>query len=165
MTEAGNIFSGSTSANFFKKIRTLHYAILSGVLVPACIIYYLARSSEHMPRPVFSIAGPLAGLLTIVAAYIIPRRLIDKVLQSPSLGEKLSAWYSAHILKIALLEGGAMFNLVCFFLSGDLTLLIFVGLATIVMVLNTPGPFRVGTSLRLNEAEQKCLETPGCIIP
>ena len=164
--DGGNTFSGSTSGDFFKTVKKLHNAILVGLLVIIAIIYFAARNGkEQTGSPLFLIAGPVVGLGTIAAAYFIPTKMMSEASRFASLGQKLTAWHGAHILKLALLEGGAIVNILFFYLSGDMTLLIFAGLAALVIVLNTPGVYRITTMLNLNESEQRCLENPENIIP
>ena len=142
---------------------------MGSVVVVGSVLYFLSRTKVNLNAPALigfaQTAGPIAGLATISLAYFLHKNKIRKIDNKASLGNKLSAYFLIHILKLALLEGGAMFNIVLFYLIGDTLLLAFAALATIVIALNTPSIFRLGNDLQLNEEEMRILETPDEIIP
>jgi len=162
--KGNNLFSEQTTAYFFKKIRSIHFSILGAVLLIGTIFYYLARTRVIPDDPslisIVKIVGPVSGLLTIALAYFLPGWMMTKVAHKNKLGDKLSQYFRIHIIKLALLEGGVTVNLVCFFLVGDMLLLVFAGLAAIVIALNTPSISRISNDLLLNEEETRMLEDP-----
>jgi hypothetical protein len=167
MSNIPSQYTGQTVSAFFRTIRIIHLAVLAGVITMACVFYFMLRSessSISIIPEMLRIAGPVIGFGTLTAAYISFRVIIQQTLSKVALSEKLSMYMRAHIIKLALIEGGAVANLVLFFMTGNILLLSFVGLAALVIALNYPGIYRIGNDLRLDDEDMRKLDNPEHIL-
>ena len=169
---SGNIntnFSGNTVSSFFSRVRILHFAILAGLVMITGILFFLLRTGSGgqglgKANQVLSILGPVIGLVTLLAAFLSYKVKMKSAVKQNSLADKLGIFMTAHIIKLALLEGGAIINLVLFYLTGNLQLLIYAGLAILVIAINFPGKYRVSNDLELDEEQRRLLEDPDHIL-
>lgn len=129
----------------------------------SAVLYLFFRTGDESAtrelNPVFSLIGPVAGFLSITAAYFLFRSNLKGCRKQNTLYAKLEHYQKAHIFKLALLEAGAILNLILFFISGDLMLLVFGILVVVVMAINYPSIYRVSIDLELNDEEVRLLQS------
>ncbi len=124
-----------TSKQYFSGLRILQLAFLAGLILLSAISFFLVftgsmgKNSEL--NDILTILVPGLFVAGIIGSYFIAKNrlltLVDK-----DLNEKLSGYRAVMILKIALLEGPALFAIISYMLTGNN---LFLGLAMIAVLL------------------------------
>ena len=96
-------------------------------------------------NPIF----PIVGLVTISASIFFFKNVIAKIDRSTDLGTKINQYQSAFIISSALLEGGALFNTVGFFITQNAFFLIFSAANFIYLILKQPTKDKLISNLQL----------------
>lgn len=96
-------------------------------------------------NPIF----PVMGLISLSASIFFYRNLIAKIDKTASDDIKINMYQSAFIISSALLEGGALFNIVGFFMTRNSFFLIFGAANFIFLVLKRPTRDKLISTLQL----------------
>lgn len=145
-----------------KTLQTIHLALCSGVFLFTLVTLFLnkerlffdANPANTAPfNPIF----PIMGLITISASIFFFRNLISKMDMTASAETKINLYQSAFIISSALLEGGALFNTVGFFITQNTYFLIFAGANFIFLILKRPTKDKLVSTLKLQYPDTEAL--------
>ena len=145
-----------------KTIQMIHLALCSAVFLFALITLFLNREimffdanpSTTAPfNPIF----PIMGLITISAGIFFFKNLIAKIDKSETVDTKMNLYQSAFIISSALLEGGALFNIVGFFITHNAFFLLFAAANFIFLILKHPTKDKLISSLHLQYPDTEAL--------
>lgn len=145
-----------------KTLRIIHLALCSGiflfalvtVLINKEIMFFDANPKTTAPfNPIF----PIMGLITISASIFMFRNLISKIDKTQSAEIKINLYQSAFIIGGALLEAGALFNIVGFSITHNTFFLIFAAANFIFLVLRRPTKDKLISSLQLQYPDTEAL--------
>ena len=145
-----------------KTLQTIHLALCSAVFLFALITLFLNREimffdanpSNTAPfNPIF----PIMGLITISASIFFFKNLLAKIDKSETVDTKMNLYQSAFIISSALLEGGALFNVVGFFITHNVFFLIFAAANFVFLVLKHPTKDKLISSLHLQYPDTEAL--------
>ncbi|KLT64660.1 hypothetical protein [Pedobacter sp. BMA] len=145
-----------------KTLQMIHLALCSGVFLFALITIFLNRdmmffdaNPEHSApfNPIF----PIMGLMTITASIYFFRNVIAKVDKTASSESKINQYQSAFIIGAALLEGGALFNLVGFYLTHNAFFLIFALANFVFLALRRPTKEKLISDLNIQYPDSETL--------
>jgi len=137
-----------------KTLQTVHLALCSGVLLFALVTVFLNRELmffDANPKTTapFNPIFPVMGLITLSASIFFYRNLIAKIDKTAADDIKINLYQSAFIISSALLEGGALFNIVGFFMTRNSFFLIFGAANFIFLVLKRPTKDKLISTLQL----------------
>lgn len=153
------VFSMNTK---LKTLQIIHLALCSGVFLFALVTVFLNRETmffDANPQTTspFNPIFPIMGLITISASIFFFRNLIAKIDKSATADTRINMYQSAFIISSALLEGGALFNIVGFFMTRNSFFLIF-GLANFIfLVLKRPTKDKLISALQLQYPDTEAL--------
>ncbi len=145
-----------------KQLQLIHLALCLGIFLFAGTtsfinrdnLYFDANPANTAPfNPIF----PIFGLITISVSIIAFKNLTSKIDKSSSVDQKLTQYQTAFILSAALLEGGALFNLVGSFISQNAFFLIFAAANLIFLIRNRPTKDKVISTLQLQYPDTETL--------
>jgi hypothetical protein len=145
-----------------KTLQIIHLALCSGVFLFALVTIFLNREMmffDANPKTTapFNPIFPIMGLITISGSIFFYRNLITKIDKSATADTKINMYQSAFIISCALLEGGALFNIVGFSMTHNSFFLIF-GLANFVfLVLKRPTKDKLISALQLQHPDTEAL--------
>jgi hypothetical protein len=145
-----------------KTLQIIHLALCSGVFLFALVTIFLNREMmffDANPKTTapFNPIFPIMGLITISGSIFFYRNLITKIDKSATADTKINMYQSAFIISSALLEGGALFNIVGFSMTHNSFFLIF-GLANFVfLVLKRPTKDKLISALQLQYPDTEAL--------
>lgn len=137
-----------------KQLQIIHLALCVSVFLFAAItsflnkdqFYFDANPANTAPfNPIF----PIVGLITISVSIIAYKNLISKIDKTASVDLKINQYQTAFIMSAALLEGGALFNLVGSFISHNAFFLIFAAANLIFLIRNRPTKDKLISTLQL----------------
>lgn len=145
-----------------KTLQTIHLALCAGVFLFALITIFLNRETmvfDANPQTTspYNPLFPIFGLITLTGSIFFFRNLISKIDKSATADTKINMYQSAFIISSALLEAGALFNIIGSFLSHNSFFLIF-GLANFVfLVLKRPTKDKLISTLQLQYPDTEAL--------
>lgn len=145
-----------------KQLQVIHLALCFGVFLFATVtsfinkdqFYFDANPANTAPfNPIF----PIVGLITISVSIIAYKNLISKIDKTASVDVKINQYQTAFIVSAALLEGGALFNLVGTFISHNAFFLIFAAANLIFLIRNRPTKDKLISTLQLQYPDTETL--------
>ena len=127
-------------ATAFKQLNIIYLALITGQLAFASVVYFLSMDEEASGDDlgVLKFIVPILSLVTIGVSYFIYNKLIQKGQAIEGLGEKLAHYRTTNIIRWALVEGGNLFAIVIFLISGETYLLMFFALGFVVFLMYRP---------------------------
>ncbi|RDC56745.1 hypothetical protein DU508_05960 [Pedobacter chinensis] len=145
-----------------KTLQTIHLALCAGVFLFALVTIFLNREIMFFdPNPQttapFNPIFPIMGLTTISASIFFFKNLISKIDKTEPVDSKINLYQSAFIISSALLEGGALFNIVGFFITHNSFFLIFAAANFIFLILNRPTKDKLISTLQLQYPDTEAL--------
>lgn len=145
-----------------KTLQVIHLALCAGILLFALVTIFLNREMmffDANPKTTapFNPLMPLVGLITLSASIFFFRNVIRKINPSADLATKFDLYQSAFIISSALLEAGALFNTVGFFLTHNAFFLIFAAVNFIFLVMKRPGKDKLISTLQLQYPDTEAL--------
>jgi len=145
-----------------KTLQIIHLALCSGVFLFAMVTILLnkdrmifdAKFENTAPfNPIF----PIIGLITLGISIFLKNQFIAKISSSDGLDSKITQYQSAFIVSSALLEGGALLNIVGFLITTNAFFLIFAGISLFFLIRSRPTKDKVISDLQLQYPETEAL--------
>ncbi|WP_425392089.1 hypothetical protein [Ekhidna sp.] len=147
----------ATAKDQLKLIRLLHFALMGGAGLFAVMAAILIVSDE-VSQPSIEVLDYLspAYFFIMLATYpvVFKAALKKTALLEKTLSQKLASFQTAHIIRMAMLEGCALFASVAALINGELLHLIIASLTLAIMFSKTPTPFLLESELGLNQDEK-----------
>jgi hypothetical protein len=145
--------------NALQALNIIHKALMMGQILFAAVCIYLIYSKTVVPA-----ATELNKVLQVVALIITAggifegmslfkkKLLLIREMQTAA-KEKFDLYRSASIIQWALLEGPAIFCIVCFFLTGNYAFLALVLVILFLFAMMAPSKVKILLQLQISEAE------------
>jgi hypothetical protein len=145
-----------------KTLQIIHLALCSGVLLFALVTIFLNREimffdANPATTAPFNPIFPIMGLITISASIFFFKNLIAKIDKTETAETKINLYQSEFIISAALLEGGALFNVVGFFITHNSFFLLFAAANFIFLALKHPTKDKLISALQLQYPDTEAL--------
>lgn len=145
--------------NSLRALNIIHKGLMAGQIMFAAIVAYLLYSGSIFPSApeldktlqVVALAITAAGLFA--SFTIFKKKLIQIRDMQGSTKEKFDKYRAACIIQWALLEGPAIFCIICSFLTGNYAYLGIVAFALLFFAMTGPSKLKVQLQLQMSEAE------------
>ena len=153
--------------NAFAALRILHLSMLIGIFVFAGVAIFVTKdkplaSSEEDLNRIFQGVSALLSLGALVIGYRMFSRKILAIRTNTASGiQRMDEYRKAIITWWALIEGPALFAIICFMLVGNYAFLALAGFHFLLMVLFAPRKNNIILLLNLNGEEVNKLEEVG----
>ena len=147
--------SNQTFAQFLTALRTLHAAMVIGLILFLAIVHFVLQPdpavlNEPNAAMFVNIAVGLLATCSAVGYWVFGQRL--KMLHTAAdLNQKLLDYRSASIIKFALIEGPTLASIVFYLLSGNIVLVGIAGIGIVVMAINHPTAMKVKMDLEISD--------------
>lgn len=149
-----------TSKQYFRQLMIIHSALIIGQLIFLGVSLTIVSDGEvEGNESLFKLIAP--GLLAggAIIAFFLRRTILAKA-QKKELKDKLAAFSTATIVYCALLEGPAMFSIVCILLTGNLLFLALVAVSIALQLTGRPTREKVMTDFNLSDEEIRLINDP-----
>ena len=145
-----------------KTLQIIHLALCAGVFLFALVTIFLNREImffDANPKTTspFNPIFPIMGLITISASIFFYRNLMAKIDKKAPADTKINMYQSAFIISSAMLEGGALFNIVGFYMTHNSFFLIFGAANFIFLILKRPTRNKLISALQLQYPDTEAL--------
>ncbi len=146
-----------TSGNYFKSIKIIHLALVTGVVFFALISILLqAKGFGTVGQEidnVLLIVVPIFVLAGIFASNFVFKKKLSEVRKKSNLKEKMEEYQSALIIKLALIEGPSFFAVITYLLTDNYIYLGLTAILIIVFIIYAPNKTKFITDLELTKNE------------
>ncbi|MCX2573702.1 hypothetical protein [Pedobacter sandarakinus] len=145
-----------------KILQTIHMALCAGVFLFAAVttfitgeqLFFDANPARTAPfNPIF----PIVGLISISVSIIAFKNVIAKIDQTANSEIKIAQYQTAFMVSAALLEGGALFNIVGSFISHNAFFLLFAAANLIFLIRLRPTKDKLISALQLQYPDTEAL--------
>ncbi|MBK7099106.1 MAG: hypothetical protein IPH58_13080 [Sphingobacteriales bacterium] len=146
-----------TSKQYFSGLRILHMAFFAGLILFSAVSFFLVftgsmgKNSEL--NGILTILVPGLLVAGIISSYFIAKNRLSTLVDK-NLNEKLSGYRVVMILKIALLEGPALFAIISYLLTGNNLCLGLAMLAVLLILFINPSREKVAEELNLSTQDR-----------
>jgi len=146
---------------YFKSVTTIHLAMVAGTTLMFIIVNFILRDGFNFPWVDFNDVLIYPAIFLVIVAILgspfVFVRAITTVVEDANLHQKYVRYQSANVMKWALIEGPALFLIVCtllnptwFYVGGSLVLII-------LLIMNRPSKEKMSMVMRLSREEQDVL--------
>ncbi|PLX09672.1 MAG: hypothetical protein C0596_01235 [Marinilabiliales bacterium] len=158
-----------TAKEYLRTIKIIHIAIVVGAIMMAMVMLTMHYSGDVVNVDgVSNIQFLIIDIVIVISLFFAGNFLFNKSMQKihllTELKAKTSAYITAFIIRIALLEGGVISSFILFVITGDL---IIIGLGTLVliyMIILFPSLDRICREMKLNPSEIMTLKNSNEIV-
>ena len=152
-----------TSGKYIRVLTFIHAAMLGGQVFFALIAYFLVSSGyintgNDSLREIFKLIVPIFTLVSVMLSHFLFRNQISNANTKAGLYDKLMNYRTAVIVKLAFLEGPAIFSIVGYLLTTNGYFLIPGGLVILIFLVNKPSRNSLVYDLNLKGNEKTTVE-------
>jgi hypothetical protein len=142
-----------------KALQIIHRAMLLGIVLFSAVAFFLNYSGNFSPAlqeydqvlQVISIVLAVTGFF--LGNFFFKKKIFQLRQSADDLQTKQFAFYAASILQWALIEGPALFAVICFLLVGNYAFLALAIVLMLLFVVNAPTKIKMAMLLQMNEEE------------
>ena len=154
--------NNTSKASAYITLLMVYIAMLSGIVAFTFISYFILAEPEPMffkesQRDILLVALVVATLCMAVSGFLW-KKDVQAIQTVDTLEQKFSKYRSAMIKRLALMEGAALFALICYYLTSNIRLLVIAILIIIAFILLWPGLSRVSRDIGESEEDIKNLQ-------
>lgn len=151
---------GSTKGPSLKIIQIIHVALLAGQVLFAMTTVFISRklmlNIRDMNDP-FLIVAPVLAVTGALGGWYLYKNKLQGVDPQASLPTKLDAYFTALLMRLALLEAGSLFAITCLMLTEEVYFLVIAGIIMLYFVYLRPTADKIAEALNLNYQETEAL--------
>lgn len=149
--------------SFLKTISILHFVMISGIIAISVMAYTTSNGEESSLSFTQEPMEFLAPGLLIAAIFIgtfLSKVILRKVTQDKSIQQKLAIYQTAHLVRIAPVEGAGMFAGVMYMSSNNLFFLCIVGIVLLILLTHIPTKDKIEKVIDPTSEEQVYFRNP-----
>lgn len=136
--------------------RMIFLGHITGVLFFMVIIYHLGRERFSLAvdfgNPLFLALFGIA-VLTVPLSWLYSKKKLGMIRIEEPLASKYMSWQYTVIIRMAAVEGIALFSAVCLLITGNLFYIFFFMVALALQAVNWPSPGKIAREINLMETE------------
>ncbi len=148
---------GQSPSAILKTLKTIHWSLVAGLsLFAAVVAFQLGTNPEttfFTPENPLVFIPVFSGIFLIPVSLVLFNRQMDQAKNKKELQDKLAGFQTAHIVKMAMLEGVGLFSLVACFVTFTTANFFLFALVIILMAGSAPTAFKLGARLSLSREE------------
>lgn len=108
-------------AAIVKTTTIIHMALAAGQILFAAVTFIIPKNQvKSAGNDMLIYVVPVLAITCFIAGHILFLKLLSNIKRDTTLKAKLTAYQSATIVRLALLQGASLFGIVCFLLTGKL---------------------------------------------
>ncbi|MEM6343768.1 MAG: hypothetical protein AAF927_07800 [Bacteroidota bacterium] len=157
-----------TSKSYFSSLNILFYAMAGGQAIFLMVAFYLRSQGEMGPEDedlgqlFLIVAAVLLASTQLASRFLIGKRL--EAIRKLGLKSKMNQYRGVFILRLALLEGPALFCIVAYLVTGNFWLMLCAIGMLILFLTYYPSYNKVVNELELNANERHQVNNPEAVI-
>jgi hypothetical protein len=138
----------------FKQVQIIFYAIMTGHILFACIIVFAIKPMRNDSLNTDVVLGVIVAVsaINILLGFGLYAQQLKKIVSLQETPEdRLIAWRTPFIIRIAMIEAICMLNLVMLLVTGNSIFLYIYIAAAAVMMYTKPQPYKIAEELSLEK--------------
>ncbi|MEQ8582699.1 MAG: hypothetical protein RIC30_02495 [Marinoscillum sp.] len=147
-----------SAPNALKTTKIIHTALMTGCLLFGVVVLVLnAQAPTGSTRDQeFLLYLPAVFLVfsAVVSSVLFKKTLKQGLAHSADLQQKMAAFQTANIVRMAFYEASGLIAVVVCFLTGDLYNMLILLVVVLVFLMKMPTPHRIAKEVGLSDAEQ-----------
>lgn len=148
---------------YMKALQILYKALLIGQLLFAAIAILLVSkgigaSAVGIPASALFYVAIGLSVVAVGMSYKLFVQRVEEAKKQPGLTDKLEGYRAAFILQLGLCEGPGLFSIICYFLIGDIRVLILLVLLILNFFSLYPTKRKLVRQLELGSDEESMFE-------
>jgi hypothetical protein len=147
-----------------KTIPLIHLGLLGGQVLFAITVLAITPSGKfsiNTPNDPYLIAVPIMAIACFTASTVLYRQLLTTAISKPTVQQKIVAYQTAMIIRLALLEGPSLFGIVVYQLTANLLYLAISGIIILFFIIIRPTRDKIATDLNLDYQDKAELDSDG----
>ena len=136
-------------------VSIIHYVLMFSVLFFLIIVYYTLQqpSLNFVFDNVIDYIPLVYAIVMVVVHNFLYQKEVSKLNANLTAQEKWVKFQTAHLIRMALLEGAALFNVVFFLISNNLVFFYTALILAFVMFLRRPSVSQITTDWQMTDDE------------
>ena len=139
----------------FRSLSLIFTALVIGQLAAFVIFFQMKPTVEQPNSTLQFIAGFFAIGAILGAPFLYMTLLRNNINLNTPLEQKLRSYFSANLVKLAVLESAALFCLVCLLITGKLLFAYLFIAVFFSFMLHRPSPAKCAADLQLTEEDKR----------
>lgn len=157
-----------TVQNYFMVLKIVPLAMIAGPIFFLLAVLFLTIDTLTFDLEQIDMTFLIVVLaitpLAIFGGNFVYQSLINAAKNKDQLKSKTSAYFTANLIKAALLEGAILLSIVFVFLTSNLAFLIFWAFLIFVQVSSIPSKEKLTQDMQLTKQEIDVLNNPNTIL-
>lgn len=150
-------------AKAMRVLKVLHWGLMGGPIIFSVVATVVITSTGQAQlinlEEMLSFLPIGFGVVMIPASFLLfGSNLKERVDKDSQLSYKIAAYQTAHIIRMAMLEGVALFAIVGAFVTSTYANFVVLFFALLAMVLVSPSTYKLMEALKLTREEMEMLE-------
>jgi hypothetical protein len=146
-----------------KPLQLIHTSFFAAVLLFALIVLFLNKeslffSTQMANTNALHILFPLVGLISITIGIFLFNKMLSNIPMNGNFETKFKKYQEACIIKFALLEFGAILNIIGCMLTGNLIFMLFAGISLLALLASRPVKAKTISDLQLQYPDTEALD-------
>lgn len=141
-----------------KALQLIHLGYCASILVFAGVVILVNKATmtfdfklgQHDPS---EFIAPITAVAFLFIAPLIFNKIVQSIEDSSDAATKITKYQSAFIVKFALLEGAALFNIVMCLKTSNSFFLLFAALSFLVMLMGRPTLDKICSDFNLQNSD------------
>lgn len=148
--------------SFLKTISILHFAMIAGIVAIAVMAYTTSNgeSSLSFTQEPMELLAPGLLIAAIFIGRFISKIILSKGIQDKKIQQKLAVYQTAHLIRIAPIEGVGMFAGVMYLTYNNLFFLCIAGIALLILFTHIPSKEKIENAIHPTAEEQTYFRNP-----
>ncbi|MGV8877722.1 MAG: hypothetical protein ACOH2A_01695 [Sphingobacteriaceae bacterium] len=146
-----------TPEGFLKTLSIIHFSLLSGMIL-FMVVAYIKQGDHYFnfknTGDVYIIVVPMMAIAAYFVSRLVFKQQILALASKDSLKEKLMVYQGAALVRLAFLEGAALFGIVAFMITGNLFELLISILLVLYFLTLKPTKEKVINDLQLSQEQR-----------
>lgn len=141
---------------FLRTLSIIHFAMMGGLLI---FSVFIITTSEEMgtlsfTQQPFEFLIPILFIGAVFIGNFISKTILSKVKKDQSLQQKLGVYQTAHIIRLAPIEGIGLFAAVTYSGSKNVLFLLIAVLALLILFTLIPTKEKIENAIPINSEDQ-----------
>ncbi len=140
-----------------KTIQLVHFALMAGIVLFTAVILFLYFDGVLAAKNdgIIQYIPALFFFAVLPSSSMVYKQALKNVDAQANLQSKMKLFQTAHIVRMAILEGSALFAAAVSFVTGSLYQLIIVGLVIAVFASKIPSIMMLESDLHLTSEDKE----------
>jgi len=147
--------------SFLRTISIIHFFLMAGLIM---IIILFISSGElgvlSFTQQPFEFLIPALLISGVFIGTYISKMMLTKETQNKTLQQKLGVYQTAHIIRVALVEGIGFFAAITYSNTNNLFFLLIAGIAILIMFTRIQTKEKIESALPISSEDQVYLKNP-----